>query len=215
MKFLYGLYGANIPVIREFDIDGNLKVEAGSIIRVSTDGSKISPTAIGYCLGVAAEDHSGEKDILNARSNGKKLRVDITGGGVYSVAAPRFTAIAGGTATKAVCENDGYTTSLVGSCVILASKGENSTNTDSVGSIRKITGVSVADGVATISLSDGGVVCEGDVYAIAPVTGFKGNVADDCKGFGFSTGTGVTLSVIGIDKANLCLEVLLGSKLFD
>lgn len=214
MKFLYGLYGANIPVIREFDISKTEEVEAGQIIRRSSDGV-ISPSSIGECVGVAAEDHSGKEDILNARANGSKLRVDITGGGVYSLPAPRLTATKAGTATTFICGDTTVTSALMGSKLVLLAKGENSSNTDSVGTERVITNVSVSSGVVTVTLSAGGATSEGDVYVLVPIIGFKGNVAEDGKSFTPSTATGIVLTVMGYDERNLCLEVLLGTKYFN
>ncbi len=214
MKFLYGLHGANIPVIREFDIASKTKIQAGMIVRCSADGI-VSPNSIGNCIGVAAEDHSGEKDILNERSNGTKVRVDITGGGVYSVPAPKFTSSQAGTATTFICENTDANSSPIGSSLMLVAKGGNSTNTDSVGTMRKIWNVTVASGKTTMTLENGGASCEGDVYALIPYCGFKGNVANDNKNFTTSSGTGVSLTVIGYDEKTACLEVLLGAKLFN
>lgn len=215
MKFLYGLYGANIPVIKEFDIEKNTKIEAGTVVRCFSDGSGISQSAIGCCIGVAAEDHSGEKDILNARSDGEKVRVDITGGGVYSVPAPRFTATVNGTATSFVCAKDGVNESIVGSKLMLVAKGENSSNTDLLGTMRKITEVTDGTDNVTIKLENGGVSCEGDVYALIPFFGYKGGIADDNKSFITDKLNGIILTVMGYDEKTASLEVLLGSKLFN
>lgn len=213
MKFLYSLYGANVPVIKEFDIRNNLMIQAGEIVRCSSDGD-ISPASIGECVGVAAEDHSGKEDILNARANGTKLRVDITGGGVYAVPAIKLTASKTGTATTFICTSSKINNSINKSKLVLVQKGDNSTNTDSVGTERTITNTTTTGDDTTITLSNGGVSSEGDVYALVPYTGFRGNVAEDGKSFTVLTGTGVGLVVMGYDKNTACLEVLLGDKIF-
>ena len=215
MKFLYGLYGANIPVIREFEINNKAKIEAGMIVRCSADGSNISPDATGYCVGVAAEDHSGEKDILNARADGTKVRIDVTGGGVYSVPAPRFTASLDGTAASIICSAESVNSNIAGSRLMLVAKGENSTNTDSVGTMRKIIEVVSGTDNVTIKIESGGVSCKGDVYALIPNCGYKGFVAEDNKSFSTDTATDISLTVMGYDEKSASLEVLLGSKLFN
>ena len=205
MKFLYGIYGANIPVIREFDIPADNKFEAGEVVTMSTD-NVISKNAIGPAVGVAAEDH---------RSNGTKLRIDITGGGVYSVPAIRLTATNKGTATSFICDDENINAGLSGAKLVLVSKGENSVNTDSVGMMRKVQSVSVSAGVASFVLDNGGVTDVGEVYALILNPGFKGYVSNDGKNFTCSGGSGINLTVMGYDEKTLTLEVLLGSKFYE
>ena len=128
MKFLYSLDGANIPVIREYDIEANNKFKKGQVVKISTDGI-ISIGAAGGSIGIAAEDHTGEKDILNERNNGTKLRIDITRDAVYEVDAPRLVAT-GGSNTTLICSANGITTNLTNSKLVLVHKGENSENID-------------------------------------------------------------------------------------
>ena len=213
MKFLYGLYGASIPVIRDFAINPKEKFEAGEVVTMSTDGI-IGKNAVGPAVGVAAEDHSGEKDILNARSDGNKLRIDITGGGVYALAAPKVKAT-GGNGTTLICSSENIVSVPSGVKLVLVQKGENSENTDSVGTERAVTNTSFSDGTATFTVSDGGVISDGDVYAIIPAYGYKGNVAEDSKSFTFNAGKGIDLTVLGYDKKTMQLEVLLGSKFYE
>ena len=207
MKFLYSLGGANTPVIREFDIDSTENIEKGQAVNISTD-SIISVGAIGGCIGIAAETHTGEKDILNERNDGTKIRIDITRNGVYSVPAPKFTATSGSTTTF-VCNSEGVTTNLANSVLVLVSKGENSENTDSVGSVREIQSVSVSGTVATLTVESGSTISEGDVYAVMPVYGFTGYVGDDGKSFSCAMKSNVTkLYVVNRNTDTLSLEVM-------
>ena len=208
MKFLYSLGGGNIPVIREFDIDSKTKFESGKVVRISTDGI-IGHGSIGGCIGVAAEDHTAEKDILNERNNGNKLRIDITRDAVYSVPAMKLTATSG-SETTLICSSEGLAASISSGTLVLVQKGENSENTDSVGSERKVQSVSISSGNATVTIDDGARICAGDVYAFFPTYGFKGVVADDCSNFAFAGTNVVTeLYVVNYDKKNLTLEVML------
>ena len=208
MKFLYGLGGANIPVIKEFEISKNMKIEAGGVIRCTTDGV-LSHSAVGSCIGVAAEDHSGKEDILNKRANGTKLRVDITKDAVYSVPAPRVTAVTG-TKNSFTCAATGISNNLSNGYVVLVQKGENSENTDSVGVRRRIDSVTISSGTATFNVTSGAKISQGDIYAIIPYVGFKGMVAEDHKNFA-CTGSSVVcnLYVIRGDEKTCELEVLL------
>lgn len=208
MKFLYSLGGGNIPVIREFDIKANKKFKKGQIVRISTD-AEIAPDALGGCIGVAAEDHTGENDILNERNNGTKLRIDITRDAVYSVDAPRLTAT-GGSATTLLCDANGITTNLSNSKLVLVQKGENSQNTDSVGSVRNIQLVTISGSVATFTLENGSVISAGDVYAVIPAYGYRGYVDKDGTGFVFAVDDVATsLYVVNSNTEALTLEVML------
>ena len=208
MKFLYSLGGGNIPVIKEFDIAANVKARSGQVVRVSGDGY-ISKDALGGCIGVAAEDHTGEKDILNERNNGTKLRIDITKDAVYSVDAVKVSAT-GGSETTMVCSSALVKGNLSGAKLVLVQKGENSENTDSVGSVRKVQNVSVSGEVATAYIENGSKICAGDVYAVMPVCGFKGCVSDDGEGFAFASDDIVTdLYVVNYNTDTLTLEVML------
>ena len=214
MKFLYGLAGANIPVIREFDVDPAEKFEAGQIVKCSPEGI-IAKDAIGTCLGVAAETHSGKEDILNERANGSKLRVDVTQGGVYAVSAPKLTASGKGTSTTFVCVADNISTNLNGAKLVLVEKGEGSANTDSIGTVRKVSGVTIDSTTATFTLNAGGTANAGDVYMLIPPVGFSGHVSDDKGGFVcIGSNTGVSLEVVGGNEKTGLLEVLITGKTF-
>lgn len=207
MKFLYSLDGANIPVIREYDIEANNKFKKGQVVKISTDGI-ISIGAAGGSIGIAAEDHTGEKDILNERNNGTKLRIDITRDAVYEVDAPRLVAT-GGSNTTLICSANGITTNLTNSKLVLVHKGENSENIDSVGTARVINSVAVSGTSATFTVSDGGVISEGDVYALIPKYGFAGNIVDSNGSFSCSsTADTTTAYVVNYNTDTLTLEVM-------
>lgn len=207
MKFLYSLGGGNIPVIREYDIEANEKIKCGQVVRVSTDGI-VSVNAAGGCIGIAAEDHTGEKDILNERNNGTKLRIDITRNAVYEVDAPKLTATGGGN-TSFLCSSTGLTANLEGARLVLVHKGENSGNTDSAGTVRRVSTVSVSGTSATFTVSDGGVISAGDVYALVPKYGFMGNVGGSDGSFSCaSAGDTTNAYVVAYNTDTLTLEVM-------
>ncbi|MBE6680882.1 MAG: hypothetical protein E7600_01175 [Ruminococcaceae bacterium] len=207
MKFLYSLGGGNIPVIREYDIEANKQFKKGQVVKISLEGV-ISTTAAGGCIGIAAEDHTAEKDILNERNNGTKLRVDITRHAVYEVDAPRLVAT-GGSNTTFVCSSTGLMENLENSTLVLVRKGENSENTDTVGTVRKVSLISVSNTSATFTISDGGIVSEGDVYALIPICGFMGNVGGNDGSFKcVSTMDSTPAFVMAYNTDTLTLEVM-------
>lgn len=214
MKFLYGLAGANVPVIREFDIAPTEKFVKGQIVKCSPEG-EVSGDVIGTCLGVAAENHSGKEEFLNERANGNKLRVDVTSDGVYAVDAPRLVAVKKCTATTFSCYADNLNDKLEGAKLVLVEKGENSSNTDFIGSVRTVSAVAFASTTMDFTINAGGIPDTGDVYALIPPTGFVGCVADDKCGFVCaSSSTGTSLKVVGGNEKTACLEVVITGKTF-
>lgn len=207
MKFLYSLGGGNIPVIREYDISARERFNKGQVVKISTNAS-ISANAAGGCIGIAAEEHTGVKDVLNERNNGKKLRVDITRDAVYEVDAMRLTAT-GGSASTFVCNSGGISATLNDSKLVLVSKGANSQNTDSAGSERHVISVTVTGDSATFSIENGSIICEGDVYALIPKYGYKGYVGGSNGTFSCVSASDTTSAyVINYDTDRLTLEVM-------
>lgn len=212
MKFLYGLGGANVPVIREFDIASDEKIEKGNVLKLTADG-QAGKDVIGNVLGVAAEDHSGTSDILNARSNGTKIRVDITAGGVYSVPAIRFKAASGST-TYVNTENEDIASGVENCRIMLVSKGEHSENTDAVGTIRKITSFTTEMGISKLGVSAGGKISEGDEFILVPFAGFTGYAKNHGNAFTVSP-SDTRLTVVGCNEECAYLEVMLCDKQFN
>lgn len=216
MKFLYGLGGANVPIIRDFDIYATEVFKKGDVVFRGDDGKVTKNASISSCMGVAAEDHTGKSDILNERSDKTKLRVDITGFGVYACPTIKVTASANGTATNFKGSADGISENLSGGKVILIKKGENSGNTDSVGSVRNITSVNYEGMEAVFNIEKGATVYAGDVYAILPAIGYEGGLGFDGKTFSCSPDTpGVGLKVIGHNEKTAELEVIFTTKIFN
>ncbi|MBQ8759517.1 MAG: hypothetical protein IJZ20_07475 [Clostridia bacterium] len=207
MKFLYGLGGANVPVIKEFELsNASEAIEAGQALKCTNRGL-VGKNVTGEYIGVAAEDHSGKEDLLNPRANGKKIRIDITKNGVYSVPAMRLTAVENGTSTTLVCENSGYVTgNLTLFSLMLVAKGEGSTNTDSIGKVRKISDITTGTNY-TYEIEEGGVTCKGDVYAVIPYVGFIGGVDYDYKGMNLTDDLDAALMVTGVNKTDATIEV--------
>lgn len=215
MKFLYGLGGANVPVIKEFELSNSAEaIEAGQALKCTNRGL-VGKNVEGKYIGVAAEDHSGKEDLLNPRANGKKIRIDITKDAVYSVPMMKLTAVANGSPITFVCEGGYITGNHTTFNLMLISKGEGSTNTDAIGSFRKIDYVDTTNPNYVYEIETGSTTCIGDVYALVPYIGFKGGVDSTNKGMEFCADTGTEFTVVGINKTDATVEVKFDSGLFN
>ena len=165
MNFIFNASGANVPVIKEFDIATSTSITAGAAVGLSS-GLVVAASSASVILGVAAETHSGAADLLNPRANGKKLRVIISPDAVYEAPFQTLTASSTGTATTFVCAATNVSTSLAGGKLMLISKGASSTNTDKPGTTRAISACAISGTTATITVASGGKACSGDVYAL-------------------------------------------------
>ena len=104
-QFLFNASVANAPLIKEYDIASDFSVSfeevvgmADSLVTKAGDGD--------FIIGVTQEEHTGEHDELNSRSDGTKIRINIAPDAVYEVPLPSYTAKSG-TATTIVTDSSG------------------------------------------------------------------------------------------------------------
>lgn len=214
MNFLFNLSGANTPVIKEYDIAADTKVFAGEVVGLS-DGTIVKADDADAIIGVCAEDHKGEKDEFNARANGTKIRVNIAPDAVYSAKAPVYTASTGSTATTLVTVSSGLNVSIKSGKAILVRKAAGSTNTDKIGSARKISAVAISGATATITLEKGAAPCAGDEYVIIPEIGGKLQLEQNGKGVCFyNSATDVQFVCVCYDQKTQCVGVKLATTIF-
>lgn len=180
MDFKFNLSGNNIPLIKDFPINENESIAYGEAVGIK-DGLVVKADEAEDILGVAVENHSGEKSELNARSNGNKIRVIISPDAVYGVKSKEYTATSGSENTLTV-SSDGLSVGVDSGSAVLVRKGENSLNTDRIGTARKITGCTVSGDSATLTVEDGACISEGDVYVLIPEIG--GEMKLDESGMG-------------------------------
>ncbi len=214
MNFLFNLSGANAPLIKEYDTSADAKIFAGEVVGLRK-GVIVKANDADAVLGVCAEDHKGEKDQLNARADGTKIRVIIAPDAVYSAKAPKYIASSGSTATTLVTSSAGLSVSITSGKAILVSKAENSTNTDKIGTVRRISAVAVSGEKATVTLENGGIACAGDEYILIPDIGSKLQLTED--GFGvcfYNSATDVQFVCVCYDEKTQCVGVKLSTTLF-
>ena len=169
MKFAFNASGANAPFIREYDIATSTAIKDGEAVGIA-DNKVVAAESGDHVLGVAAEEHTGKHDELNARADGGKIRVNIAPQAIYEASLPCFTAT-GGSATTLVIPSSGVSTSLTSGRAVLVSKADSSANTDKVGTSRRISVCAVSGSLATLTLASGGVPESGDVYRLVPDVG--------------------------------------------
>lgn len=197
MKPFQNADGGVIQSVRTYDIAPDTVVEEGQVVILS--GGLVTKAAAGetgLILGVAAESHSGAADALNPRANGKEIMVFDSPTLIMRCKAPLLTAT-GGSATTFVCtdlaafaDND-----FKGGFIRLVSKGEESTNTDAVGTVREIS--ASAGSSKTFTINEGGTICAGDVYELYPPIGLQaGNLDTDRQGIVYSSTAELSLKVV-------------------
>ena len=181
MKFLFGMGGANVPVIKEFEIVKENEVQHGEILFINENGVVDAENGK-ILLGVAAEDHSGKKELLNERSNGNRIRVDITKDGVYMAENPVLVALSDAEAGKFVCSSYEIDENAVGCGIALVSEGGKAMTQDKPYAIRKITAVTVSGETATVTVEGDNPTYAGDGYIFIPYTGYEMGINEDGMG---------------------------------
>ncbi len=169
MNFMFNLSGNNIPLIKEFDIDAETCVACGEAVGLLFD-KVVKADEAGLILGVTAEEHTGVHDELNARSDGTRIRVIISPDAVYGMNNKEYVAVSG-TETSVTVPSDGLSVNVSSGCVMLVKKGENSVNTEPIGTKRGISACDVNGSTANLTIEAGSVSSKGDVYVIIPETG--------------------------------------------
>lgn len=166
-----------------------------------SEGLVVAATAAetGAILGVAKENHSGAEDAINPRSNGTKILVYDDPGMIMRCKAPVMAATSGSATTfvstdlATLADDD-----LNGGYIVLVEKGASSTNTDELGSVRRITDFTATS--KTLTTASGGTICEGDKYMIFPPLMFaKGNFDADIQALVLTATAALPVKVVQID----------------
>jgi hypothetical protein len=197
MKFHQNADGGVIPSVREYDIATSTAIVEGQVVVLSA--GLVTAGAVdqtGAILGVAAESHSGSADALNPRSNGTKIKVFDGPHAVFRCPAPVITAT-GGTATTVIDTGvDAFSDDTFnGGYLKLLSKAAASTNTDLVGSVRRITDYTAVSN--TFTAASGGTPTAGDQYAVFPPMGTAMSLDSTIQKLDITDDDGTALKVVG------------------
>lgn len=197
MKFHQNADGGVIPSIREYDIAAGTEISAGQVVVLSTGlVTAASADQTAKILGVAAESHSGSADALDPRSNGTKIRVYDGPHAVFRCPAPVITATGGSATTVIDTAVDAFVDDdFNGGYIKLIGKDAASTNTDLVGSIRRITDYTASTN--TFTAASGGTPTAGDQYAVFPPIGLAMSLDSYRQKLDITDDDGTAIKVVG------------------
>ncbi len=206
MKFFQKLDGSVLVSAREYDIASDTVIAEGQVVKLSSGCVTLAAAGeTGAILGMAAEGHSGTADVLDPRANGTKILVADDPDAVWQCEAPRITqASSAASATSLIAASDDLAVfaddDFNGGYVQLVSRAADSTNTDPIGKVRRITDFTAAS--RTFALESGGTPAEGDVYAVYPPVGFaKGNLDSARSKLVLTATANLPLKVAGRDAS--------------
>ncbi len=220
MKFYQKLDGGVHVSAREYDVASDAAIREGQVVKLS-DGLVVAAAVneTGTVLGIAAENHSGSADAIDPRADGTKLMVVDDPMAVYQCAAPEVTAAGGSATTLEVAALKVFAADdFNGGYVKLVSKASGSTNTDTVGTVRRVTDFALDDATPTkgiLTIATGGTPYAGDVYALFPPVGFaKGNLNAGRDGLVLTATANLPLKVAGRDLGAGKINLMIGKHLF-
>lgn len=168
MEFAYyeGLANAQ-PTMKEIIVDPSLEIKKGQIVWVNKEG-EINQSDSTYFYGVAAEDHSGKEDALNSRANSDKLKIIDGTNAVFKLKVPKIFIIDNSTEDTYKSDSDYIPNGTNTACrflLVLAKKGKESTNADTIGTVKLCSGnYAGSDGYALFIINQSGIPCYGDSY---------------------------------------------------
>ena len=204
MKAIQSANGNPILSIREYDIATGTQIKIGQLVKL-TAGLVVSCVAgeTGAILGIAAENHSGSADALDPRSNGTKILVIDAPDAIYETPAFKLTA-SGGSATSVTATTLGAYSAddWNGGYLVLTKKASGSSNTDKIGTIKRITDYAyTAEGtISAFTVASAGAANEGDEYMLFPPLGLaKFNLNATFDGLVNTAVTATSVKVVGMD----------------
>jgi hypothetical protein len=152
---------------RNYPIAYNTAISAGEVVKLSA-GLVVAADAneTGPILGIAAENHPGTADALNARANGTEILVYDNPELIFECPAPTFKA-SGGSATTVTAA-----TSQVACTTADAFNGGYLVSP--AGKKRAVTDFANASTTDTFTVPSGETAAANDVYTLYPPIGSKG-----------------------------------------
>ena len=159
---------------RKYPIAYNTAITAGEVVKLANGLVVASAAAAAAAiLGIAAENHPGTADALNARANGTDILVYDNPELIFECPVPVIAAASGSATTivpksgdvAAAAANDAFNDSIM----VLIEKAADSTNTDPVGKHIPITDYTASGTV--ITKASGGTPSAGDKYEVYPKIG--------------------------------------------
>ena len=159
---------------RNYPIAYNTAISAGEVVKL-VNGLVVASAAAAAAaiLGIAAENHPGTADALNARANGTEILVYDNPALIFECPVPVIAAASGSATTIVPASGDvdanSADDSFNNSILVLISKAADSTNTDFIG--KHITVTDYAKTGTIITKASGGTPAAGDKYEVYPALG--------------------------------------------
>lgn len=171
MEFLYceGMSNAQ-PSMNCFKVKPETKIEKGDIVALDSNGYLVKAD-YGMSIGVAAEDHPANavSDLMPVRDSVKVITSECA---VYRAYGIKMQFKEGSTETCLHPASFDWTNGAYdGTLLILVSKAESSENTDTVGTVRKVSSSYQEGDGYIMNVSEGGIPHPDDVYALLPQIG--------------------------------------------
>ena len=159
---------------RNYPIAYNTAISAGEVVKL-VNGLVVASAAAAAAaiLGIAAENHPGTADALNARANGTEILVYDNPALIFECPAPVIAAASGSATTIVPASGDvdanSADDSFNNSILVLISKAADSTNPDFSG--KHLTVTDYAKTGTIITKASGGTPAAGDKYEVYPALG--------------------------------------------
>ena len=198
MDYYINSQGLASPCVKEYEIDTSVDLKRGTVMTLSNGKAK-KATDSDKILGVLCEDYNVNKEELNARSGGGRVRVNVSSGALFRQPNLKTTLAAAGTATKITIA--GFTAPstadvLKGAYLRLVSKAPDSGNTDTVGTLRAVSASSGSE----LTVTSGGTAAIGDVYEILLPAGFAYlALTSDAMSYTLAASASSKVRVLGCD----------------
>ena len=162
----YSMNSAGIctACIREYELGANENMPKGTVVALE-NGKAVKADNDSCVLGITSADYKAQKDELVPGSGSGRVKVTVSPGTMCKMDHPCFTVAEAGSKTSikvSGIETATAANAFAGGYIKLVYKPENSTNTDAVGCVRKIT----ASSGSTLTVENGGAAFAGDKYAI-------------------------------------------------
>lgn len=164
MKPIQNAGGHVLCTARPYPIAADTAIKAGAVVVLSGGLVALAGASLtGPVLGIAAEDHPGTADALNARANGKEIMVYDNPELIFECKAPTFEASGGSATTVTTTTSDVATTA--------ADAFNGGFLVSPKGSKRAITDYANSTTTNTFTVDSGETAADGDIYTLYPQIG--------------------------------------------
>lgn len=213
MEFYMNSNGNTVPNIKKFRTSETEPIKKGTLM-MAKEGELIRSDGTFTAVGILAEDYDPNPNELNAHAGDGFVRVIISPNAVYRILPFRMTLAENGTSTTMTWPGTAPTSNnaFKNGYFRLVEKGEKSSNTDPIGTIRHVTESVGPD----ITLEEGGIASAGDVFDVFMPIGssFLTVDAEDPTRCILVPGSNGTYRVVGCEPQTGYMEIVIRNNFF-